>query len=148
MQQITLENSSYIFVGPPIITTSLETKIKNRSVKLTGNVVIYDDSPGFLECFWTKNDEKIHVDTTRTENPSLTITNVGPDDAGEYRLTAINAAGSSTSGVIALGILAIILLFVLYNMILFVWNQLSPEKVLKPVSKHSKNQTCINSLLF
>lgn len=84
---------------------------------MTGNVVIYDDSPGFLECFWTKNDEKIHVDTTRTENPSLTITNVGPDDAGEYRLTAINAAGSSTSDVITLGILAIILLVVLYNMI-------------------------------
>lgn len=115
MQKITLENSSYIYVGPPNITTSLETNIKSRSVKLTGNVVIYDNSPGILECFWTKNNEKIHVDTTRTENsgkllevnfdnPSMTIKNVSPDDAGEYRLTAINAVGASTSDVIALGI--------------------------------------------
>lgn len=61
--------------------------------------------------FWTRNDKEIdfeksggRLSETRTENPSLTITNVGPDDAGEYRLTAINAVGSCTSEAIVLGI--------------------------------------------
>lgn len=71
----------------------------------------YDDSPGISKSFWTRNDETIQfeesdgkVSQVSIDNPSLTITNVGPDDAGEYKLTAINAVGSSTSDVIILGI--------------------------------------------
>lgn len=105
-----IKNSSYICIGPPNITTSLETNVKNRSVKLMGNVVIYDNSPPILETFWTRNGKKIPFDTggnlleLNIDNPSLTIENVSPYDAGKYRLTAINAAGSSTSDAIALGI--------------------------------------------
>lgn len=47
-----------------------------------------------------------------TDNPSLTITNVGADDAGEYKVTAVNAVGSTTSEVIVLGILVIYMIIV------------------------------------
>lgn len=86
-----------------------------------GNVVIYDNSPAIVKTFWTRNGEEIRFDTDKnggelfeanTDNPSLTIRNVSSEDAGEYQLTAINAVGSSTSDVIALGIFFI---FDLYN---------------------------------
>lgn len=74
-------------------------------------MIIYDDSPGMQDFFWTRNDKTIDfkesnrkLSETRTDNPSLTITNVGPDDAGKYRLTAINAVGSYTSDAVVLGI--------------------------------------------
>lgn len=105
----------FIDVGPPNITTSLETNIKNRSVKLIGNVFIYDDSPGILDTFWTRNDKKIKSEESGgklfevyIDSPTLTIKNVSSDDAGEYQLTATNAVGSSTSDVIVLGILDIL----------------------------------------
>lgn len=98
------------YIGPPNLTTSFVTDIENRSVKLIGNVYVYDDSPGILQTFWTKNDKSINtreskgkLSETRTDNLSLTITNVGPDDAGEYKLTAINAVGSTKSDAIFLG---------------------------------------------
>lgn len=90
--------------------TSFKTNIKDRSVKLIGNLYVYDDSPGILETFWTKKEKKISggkLSEISNENPSLTIRNVSPDDAGEYRLTATNAVGSSTSDVIVLGILVV-----------------------------------------
>lgn len=74
-------------------------------------MIIYDDSLGVKNHFWTRNQKTIdfeecngRLSETRTDNPSLTITNVGPDDAGEYRLTAINDVGSCTSEAIVLGI--------------------------------------------
>lgn len=96
--------------------TNLETNIENRSVKLIGRMYFYDDSPDILETltFWTKNEKKINPEKSvgklseiSNENPSLTIRNVSPDDAGEYRLTATNAVGSSTSEVIVLGNLVV-----------------------------------------
>lgn len=109
MQRI--KRDHHIFLGPPNIKTIPETNIKNRSVKLIGNVIIYDDSPAVKNYFWTRNNKTIdfeecngRLSETRTDNPSLTITNVGPDDAGEYRLTAMNDVGSFTSEAIVLGI--------------------------------------------
>lgn len=79
---------------------------------MIGNVIIYDDSPGVNTFFWTRNNKTIVFEECdgkllerRTDNPSLTITNVGPDDDDdEYRLTAINDVGSCTSEAIVLGI--------------------------------------------
>lgn len=74
-------------------------------------MIIYDDSPGVTDFFWKRDYETIdfeecdgRLSETRNDNPSLTITNVCPDDAGEYRLTAMNDVGSSTSEAIVLGI--------------------------------------------
>lgn len=87
---------------------------------MTANIYFYDDSPGIFETFWTKNDKKINPEESgkvlsemTTHNPSLTIRNVGPDDAGEYQLSAINDVGSSTSDVIILGIIDIKYYFLL-----------------------------------
>lgn len=87
---------------------------------MTANIYFYDDLPGIFETFWTKNDKKINPEESgkvlsemTTHNPSLTIRNVGPDDAGEYQLTAINDVGSSTSDVIILGIIDIKYYFLL-----------------------------------
>lgn len=97
--------------------TNLETNIENRSVKLIGRMYFYDDSPDILETltFWTKNEKKIVpekgggklLSEIINDTPSLTIRNVSPDDAGEYRLTATNNVGSSTSDVIVLGNLVV-----------------------------------------
>lgn len=80
-------------------------------MKLIGNVFTYDDSPEILKSFWTRNDETIQFEDSdgnlsqmSIDNPSVTISNVGPDDAGEYQLTAINAVGLCKSDVIILGI--------------------------------------------
>uniref|UniRef100_K1PUA3 Uncharacterized protein n=1 Tax=Magallana gigas TaxID=29159 RepID=K1PUA3_MAGGI len=59
---------------------SEETVIRNKSVKLVGNVFVYDGSPDILEVFWTKNGEKIdtqgsggRLSTVTVDDPSLTI---------------------------------------------------------------------------
>lgn len=98
--------------------TNLETNIENRSVKLIGSIYFYEDSPDILETFWTKNGKELDMEKsggklskTSNDTPSLTIRKVSPDDAGDYRLTARNAVGSSTSDAIVLGNL------VVYNVI-------------------------------
>lgn len=101
----------YINLGPPNITTSQETNIKGKILKLIGNVSLYDDSPDILEVFWTKNGERIdtrgsggRLSEVTIDNPSLIIRDVTAEDAGNYQLTAVNAVGSTTSDVIVLGI--------------------------------------------
>lgn len=101
---------NFLILGRPNITTNLETNIKSRSVELIGNIYFYDDSPGIIETYWKKNDEKINLEESSgkllkmsSDISSLTIRNVNPGDAGKYQLTAINAVGSSTSDVIVLG---------------------------------------------
>lgn len=108
-----------LYIGPPNITTSFVTNINNKSVKLMGEVYFLENSPGILKTFWTKNGEKIDIKESDgklsemiNDNPSLTITNVGADDAGEYKVTAVNAVGSTTSEVIVLGILVIYMMIV------------------------------------
>lgn len=101
-----------ILIGIPNITTSEETAIRNKSVKLVGNVFVYDGSPDILEVFWTKNGEKIdtqgsggRLSTVTVDDPSLTIRDVSHIDAGEYQLIARNAVGTTSSDIIAIGIL-------------------------------------------
>lgn len=79
-------------------------------------VYFLENSPGILKTFWTKNGEKIDIKESDgklseliNDNPSLTITNVGADDAGEYKVTAVNAVGSTSSEVIVLGIFKLVI---------------------------------------
>lgn len=71
-----------------------------------------DDRPVIDEIYWTKNGNKI--DTQGNEEkfskvsvdvPSLTIYNVNQYDAGRYTLTATNAAGTTVSEPIVLGMI-------------------------------------------
>lgn len=94
----------------PNIKIIPKTDVKNRTLKFIGNVIIYDGSPEMQDFFWSKNNKEIDFEKSagkltekRTGSPSLTIENVGPDDAGEYQLTAINAVGPYTSEAITLG---------------------------------------------
>lgn len=102
----------FILLGLPNITTSEETVIKNKSVKLVGDVFVYDGSPDITEVFWTKNGEKIYtqgsggrLSTVTVDDPSLTIRDVSHIDAGEYQLIARNAVGTTSSDIITIGIL-------------------------------------------
>lgn len=94
---------------------------------MIGRMYFYDDSPGILETFWTKNEKKIDPEKSggklseiSNDTPSLTIRNVSPDDAGEYRLTATNAVGSSTSDVIVLGILVVYIVIFSFSTVFFI----------------------------
>lgn len=102
----------FILIGLPNIMTSEETVIRNKSVKLVGDVFVYDGSPDILEVFWTKNEEKIdtqgRLSTVTVDDPSLTIRDVSHIDAGEYKLIARNAVGTTSSDIIVLGILTYI----------------------------------------
>lgn len=128
-----------------------------KSVKLIGNVFVYDDSPRILETFWTKNVKTIDLEGSSRKcleenigSLSLTIKNVSPDDAGEYRLTAINAVGLSTSEVIVLGISVIILyiIHIIFTTCLFPMAFELYVKVLKIHSKDKKNLLKYNMFSF
>lgn len=102
----------FILKGIPNITTDKETVIRKKTVKLVGNVFVYDGSPDILEVFWTKNGEKIDTEvsdgrlsTVTVDDPSLTIRDVSHTDAGEYKLIARNAVGTASSDIITIGIL-------------------------------------------
>lgn len=100
MQIFSLDIS--LIIGPPNITTSQETDIQHKRVKLIGHVSLYDDSPDIQAVFWTKNGEKIdtqgnggRLSKVTINDPSLTINEVCHHDAGRYKLTAVNAVGSN-----------------------------------------------------
>lgn len=103
--------SKSVIFGRPNITTSEETVIRTKSVKLVGDVFVYDGSPDILEVFWTKNGEKIdtqgsggRLSAVTVDDPSLTIRDVSHTDAGEYKLIARNAVGTTSSDIIAIGV--------------------------------------------
>lgn len=93
----------------PNITTSQITNIGERSVSLSGNVFLYPDSPTIQDVYWTKDGKKIDIAGSGgrlsfdIENKKLIIKPVGKDDAGNYKLTATNSVGSTTSDTIVLG---------------------------------------------
>lgn len=97
-------------LGIPTVTTSHETCLQTQSVKLIGKVFVIDDLPVINEIYWTKNEIKIDTQVNEekyskvsVDVPSLTIYNVNQYDAGRYRLTATNAAGTTVSDTIVLG---------------------------------------------
>lgn len=106
-----LSDPLYIDVkgSPPNITSSHETDVENRSVKLIGKVFLYDQSHEILDVFWSMGENKIDTleggnkySKVSIEEPSLTIFNVNEHDAGSYQLTATNAVGQTKSHVIVL----------------------------------------------
>lgn len=70
---------------------SLEINIRDRLVKLIGNVFSYDDLFGILDIFWIRNDKKIKFEESGgklfevyIDSLIFIIKNVSFDDVGEY----------------------------------------------------------------
>uniref|UniRef100_A0A8W8J3T1 DZIP3-like HEPN domain-containing protein n=1 Tax=Magallana gigas TaxID=29159 RepID=A0A8W8J3T1_MAGGI len=109
----TFSNILYLDVkgSPPNITTSHETYFEKHSVKLVGNVFLYNECNATTDVFWTKNGNKIDTlnnggkySKASTDDSSFTISDVNEHDAGSYQLTATNDVGSTQSDVIVLAI--------------------------------------------
>lgn len=69
-----------------------------------------DDLPVIDDIYWSKDGDKINTNENEgkyskvsVDVPSLTIYNVNQYDAGHYTLTATNAAGTTVSDAIVLG---------------------------------------------
>lgn len=75
-----------------------------------------EDVPVIEEIYWTKDGNKINTQGNEGKYsevsvnvPSLTIHNVNQYDAGQYTLIATNAAGTTVSDAIVLGMICTIL---------------------------------------
>lgn len=84
--------------------------LHGNSVKLRCDVFLYDESPALDDLYWIKNGKQIFIATNDEKyarvdknDPSLTINNVDYNDAGDYKLIAINPVGETWSKVIVLG---------------------------------------------
>ena len=63
----------------------------------TVNVSFTCEAEGATSYQWEKQNGNISSDTTGVNTTVLTINNIQPDDAGNYRCVASNASGSNYS---------------------------------------------------
>lgn len=96
-------------LGKPNIS-EVTCSLHGNSVKLKCDVFLYDESPPLNNVYWTKGDKHIVIASNDEKyagadknDPSLTIYNVNCDDAGDYKLIAVNPVGETWSKVILLG---------------------------------------------
>lgn len=86
------------------------SNIEEQSETLCGNVFLFPDSPPIQDAYWTKDGKKIDIEGSGGRisfdfrNKKLIIKEVGEEDTGNYKLTATNSIGSTTSDAIVLGI--------------------------------------------
>jgi hypothetical protein len=100
----------YSIVGPPNISNSHETNVKNHTITLTCDVFLYENSPPMLDVVWMKNNDVLDIVGSGGKlaggsitDPSLVIHNVNEFDAGSYQCKATNAVGSTFGNIIVLG---------------------------------------------
>lgn len=84
--------------------------LQGHAVKLRCDVFLYDESPTLTDVYWTKDGIKLNIGGSGgkflgvdVNNQSLIINNVNYNDAGDYKLIAINAVGETRSKGIVLG---------------------------------------------
>lgn len=78
---------------------------------MIAKVYLYDTCHAIQKVVWTVNDDEINqhgfggkFSKVSVDSPCLTIHNVNCCDKGSYKLTAMNAVGSTTSDAIELSI--------------------------------------------
>ncbi|XP_056017067.1 neuronal cell adhesion molecule-like [Ostrea edulis] len=108
-----VSNTVYLNVtgGPPNISNSHVTNIKKRSMTLTCEIFLYENSPQLQKILWMKDGTDIDIDGSggkysggSINDPSLAISDVKETDKGSYQCKASNAVGSTLGDVIVLGI--------------------------------------------
>lgn len=84
--------------------------LQGHAVKLRCDVFLYDESPTLTDVYWTRDGIKLNIGRSGgkylkvdVNNQSLIINNVSYNDAGDYKLIAINAVGETRSKGIVLG---------------------------------------------
>ena len=83
-------------VTPPLLTTH---PVDNTILLLTNNFnySLTCEADGAISYNWERQSGSIPSSATGVNTNTLTIINLTPEDAGNYRCVAINASGSSES---------------------------------------------------
>ena len=83
-------------VTPPVITTHpMDTNIQLYSNYT--NHTLTCEADGASSYNWERGNKNISSDSTGVNTNTLTLINLQPEDAGNYRCVATNASGSSFS---------------------------------------------------
>ena len=85
-----------------IILHPMDTRI--RLVNNYTNVSLTCEENGALSYNWERQNDVIPSDSTGVNTSTLTLINLQPKDAGNYRCVATNASGSSESNYAAVTI--------------------------------------------
>ena len=90
-------NKVLLLIGTlPVITQNPMIIIINL-VNDTTNVLLTCEADGALSYNWERQNGVIPSDSTGVNTNTLTLIDLQPEDAGNYRCVATNASGSSES---------------------------------------------------
>ena len=64
-----------------------------------------------FDYYWEKRNEKIHLRAQEVNSHQLTITNLKPEDSGEYRCAMSNATGKIFSDYISITITGLLFIY-------------------------------------
>jgi len=94
------KNEHVVVVGilapPPVITqhpTNMIINLVNNNI----NVSLTCEADGASSYKWKRQNDDIPSDSIGVNTSTLTLINLQPEDAGNYRCVATNAGGSSKS---------------------------------------------------
>ena len=94
---IQLHNNIDIYVGRLPVITQHPVDVTISLVNDTTNVSLTCEAYGASSYNWERQNGVIPSDSTGVNTNTLTLINLQPEDAGNYRCVATNASGNSGS---------------------------------------------------